>query len=171
MFWNYVNTEIDSCKGLGVLATRNVQNNRQVCYYSIIILALKPQTNIAFGDTNLKILNPCRQIICMALQTDGLKLFLSQVECLSCLVCFSCLSQYMSLIPRSVWCRDLDLLVMALGGASVLEMVLILFLTWSFDNTSLSSSLVTTRGEILARIFDIKPHVRAHHTGFIMIQV
>ena len=171
MFWNYVNTEIDSCKGLGVLATRNVQNNRQVCYWSIIILELKQRTNIAFGEPNLKILNPCRQIICMALQTDGLKLFLSQVECLSCLVCFSCLSQYMSLIPRSVWCRDLDLLVMALGGASVLEMVLILFLTWSFDNTSPSSSLVTTRGEILARIFDIKPHVRAHHTGFIMIQV
>ena len=171
MFWNYVNTEIDSCKGLGVLATRNVQNNRQVCYCSIIILELKPQTNIAFGEPNLKILNPCRQIICMALQTDGLKLFLSQVEYLSCLVCFSWLSQYMSLIPRSVWCRDLDLLVMAWGGGSVLEMVLILFLTWSFDNTSPSSSLVTTRGEILARIFDIKPHVRAHHTGFIMIQV
>ena len=171
MFWNYVNTEIDSCKGLGVLATRNVQNNRQVCYCSIIILELKPQTNIAFGEPNLKILNPCRQIICMALQTDGLKLFLSQVECLSCLVCFSCLSQYMSLIPRSVWCRDLDLLVMALGGASVLEMVLILFLTWSFDNTSPSSSLVTTRGEILARISAIKFHVKAHHTGFIIFQV
>ena len=92
----------------------------------------------------------------MALQTDGLKLFLSQVEYLSCLVCFSWLSQYMSLIPISVWCRDLDLLVMALGGGSVLEMVLTLYLTWSNDNTSPSSSLVTTRGEILARIFDIK---------------
>ena len=30
----------------------------------------------------------------MALQTDGLKLFLSQVEYLSCLVCFLWLSQY-----------------------------------------------------------------------------
>ena len=65
----------------------------------------------------------------MALQTDGLKLFLSQVEYLSCLVCFSCLSQYISLIPRSVSCRDSDPLVMALGGGSVLEMVLILYLT------------------------------------------